>query len=401
MSRWLTILGLGEDGIEALPAASRALIESAELLIGGARHLAMVAESGAERLTWRRPLLDTVADIEARRGQRVVVLATGDPLCYGVGVTLARHFAMDEMAVIPAPSAFSLACARLGWPAAEAEGLTLHGRPLEIVRAYLAPGQKLLILANDGATPRAVAELLGAAGYGASPVVVFEHMGGARERRIEACARDWREDRTADFNTIAVDCTGDARAKRFFGVPGLPDHAFENDGQMTKHEVRALTLSALAPAPGALLWDVGAGCGSVAIEWMLCMRRAQAIAIEREAGRLATIARNAGALGVPGLQSVHGSAPDALASLPGPDAVFIGGGLSTANLVEVCWEALKPGGRLVANAVTLEGEAALLGWRERLGGALSRIAIARARPIGAFSGWRPLRPVTQLSARKP
>ncbi len=397
---WLTVVGLGEDGIEALPATARALVDGAEVLLGGKRHLAMIPENDAERLTWRIPLIDSIADIEAHRGKRFVVMATGDPMHYGIAVTLARHFSSDEMLILPSAGALSLACARLGWPVASVECLTLHGRPLETLRAYLAPEHKLVILSHDGTTPAAVAAELVEAGYGASGITVFEHMGGDRERRVQGTAESWGEEEIVDFNTIAVNCRGGSRTKRYFGAPGLRDRAFENDGQLTKREIRTLTISALAPSPGALLWDVGAGAGSVAIEWMLGARGAEAIAIEREAERIARIARNAAALGVPGLKPVHGEAPDTMELLPRPNAIFIGGSLNVPGMVETCWARLKPGGRLVANAVSLESEALLAKWREELGGNMVRINISRAKGVGTRTLWRPLTPVTQWAAIK-
>ena len=397
---WLAIIGLGEDGLDALPATLRALIDNAEILVGGERHLAMIPDSAAERLTWRTPLIDSMADIEAHRGRRVVVLATGDPMHYGIGVTLARHFAPEEMLILPTAGALSLVCARLRWPVAEIECLTLHGRPVEILRAYLAPGHRLVILSHDGTTPAAVAAELVAAGYGASEISVFEHMAGGKERRLDGHANVWPAEEIADLNSIAVICQGGSRAKRYFGAPGLRDRAFENDGQLTKREVRTLTVSALAPSPGALLWDIGAGAGSVAIEWMLGARGAEAIAIERDAERVARIARNAAALGVPGLKPVHGDAPDATELLPPPDAIFIGGGLTVPGMVETCWARLKPGGRLVVNAVSLESEALLSHWRAELGGNMVRINISRAKGVGTRTLWRPLTPVTQWAAIK-
>ena len=397
---WLTVIGLGEDGLEALPAATRALIDNAEVLLGGARHLAMIPENGAERLTWRIPLLDSMEDITAHRGKHVVVMATGDPMHYGIAVTLARHFSSEEMLVLPTAGALSLACARLGWAVATVECLTLHGRSLATLRAYLAPAHKLIILSHDGSTPVAVAAELCAAGYGASEITVFEHMGGDKERRIDGVAESWAQQDIADLNTIAVSCQGGSRAKRYFGAPGLRDGAFENDGQLTKREIRTMTISALAPAPGALLWDVGAGAGSVAIEWMLAVRGSQAIAIERDPVRFAQIARNAAALGVPGLQPFQGEAPDAIELLPPPEAIFIGGGLNVAGMIETCWARLKPGGRLVANAVSLESEALMTRWRDELGGTMVRINISRAKVVGAHTLWRPLTPVTQWAAIK-
>ncbi|MCH8154288.1 MAG: precorrin-6y C5,15-methyltransferase (decarboxylating) subunit CbiE [Proteobacteria bacterium] len=400
MTPWLAIVGLGEDGLPGLAPAARALLDNAEVLIGGTRHLDMVPDDGRERLTWPSPLGAIVEEIARRRGQRVCVLATGDPMHYGIGVTLAKAVPMDEMVVIPAPSAFSLACARLGWILSEVETLTLHGRPLALLHPAIQPGARLLLLSNDAATPDQVAELLRARGYGPSRMVVLEHMGGAKERRLDATAEAWQPGRVADFNTIAVDCLAGPDAALLPRTPGLPDEAFRHDGQMTKREVRAVTLSALQPVPGQLLWDLGAGSGSIAIEWMRSHPRCRAIAVERYAGRIALIAGNAAALGTPGLEIVEGEAPGALDGLEAPDAAFIGGGLRADGNFETCWDRLKPGGRLVANAVTVEGEQALARWRAELGGELIRIAVSRAGAIGPYTGWRPLMPVTQLRAVK-
>ncbi|MCH8809639.1 MAG: precorrin-6y C5,15-methyltransferase (decarboxylating) subunit CbiE [Proteobacteria bacterium] len=400
MTPWLAIVGLGEDGLPGLAPAARALLDNAEVLIGGTRHLDMVPDDGRERLTWPSPLGAIVEEIARRRGQRVCVLATGDPMHYGIGVTLAKAVPMDEMVIIPAPSAFSLACARLGWILSEVETLTLHGRPLELLHPAVQPGAKLLLLGNGAETPAEVAGLLRARGYGPSRIVVFEHMGGPRERRHEGRAEDWDAQGDApgiaEFNTVAVDCVAGPGAGLLPRSPGLPDDAFRHDGQMTKREVRAITLAALAPVPGQLLWDVGAGAGSVAIEWLRADPRCRAIAIEREADRIALIAGNAGALGVPGLEIVAGAAPAALDGLAPPDAVFLGGGLRTAGVFEAAWAALKPGGRLVANAVTIEGAAALARWYGEYDGELVRVAISRAGPVGGASVLRPMLPVTQL-----
>ena len=400
MSGWLTVVGLGEEGPAALAPAARALIEGAEVLVGGTRHLAMIPDGRARRLAWRTPLAETMDEIRALRNRRVVVLATGDPFCFGIGTALRRAFPEEEIVTIPAASAFSHARARLGWSAEESVGVTLHGRPLETIRAHLAPGQRLLVLSHDGTTPAAVAAELTAVGYGASSLTVFAHMGGPDEACVSGRADGWRAAQVADLNTIAVDCRADGRAKRFWGTPGLPDRAFENDGQLTKREIRLQTVSALDPRPGAMLWDVGAGAGSVAIEWLLSERTAQAVAVERDAARAARIARNAAALGVPRLKVQHGAAPEALELLPVPDAVFIGGGLAVGGLIETCWARLAPGGVLVANAVTVAGEAVLADWCTRHGGTLTRLAISRAKPVGRHLAWRPLMPVTQLALAK-
>jgi precorrin-6B C5,15-methyltransferase / cobalt-precorrin-6B C5,C15-methyltransferase len=398
---WLAVIGIGEDGIAGLAPAARALIETAEVLVGGARHLGMVPDYGAERIIWRRPLTATIDAIEARRGARVAVLASGDPMWYGIGVTLCRRFPREEMTILPQLCAFSLAASRLGWPLADCAAITVHGRPLDNLRLHLAPHRRILILSEDGGTPRAVAALLTELGWGPSRLTVLAHLGGSRETIISGEAYSWGDRRVPDLNTIAVVCIPGHRARALPRLAGLPDEAFEHDGQLTKREVRAATLAALAPLPTETLWDVGAGCGSIAIEWLRLGEDRSAIAIERDPTRAALIARNAAALGVPELRIVPGSAPEALESLPQPNAVFIGGGIGAAGLLSGAWESLPAGGRLVANVVTTDGEARLIDWHARHGGALTRIAVSRAEPVGPHQLWRPMATVTQLAAVKP
>jgi precorrin-6Y C5,15-methyltransferase (decarboxylating) len=324
---------------------------------------------------------------------------------YGAGAMLARHFPRDEMTILPYPGAFSLAAARLGWAMAECALVSLHARPLDALRLHLAAGRRILVLSEDGGTPAAVAGLLNHSGWGPSRLAVLEHLGGPAETAHEATAAEWGERRAADLNTIALECRAAPGTRGLSRLAGLPDEAFEHDGQLTKHETRAATLAALAPLPGETLWDVGAGCGSIAIEWLRAGTLLSAIAIERDAARAARIARNAAALGVPGLNIVHGPAPEALAGLPPPDAIFAGGGLADPALLPALWEKLRPGSRLVANVVSTEGERALLDWQALHGGALTRLAVSRAEPIGKPPGghhvWRPLMTVTQLAAVKP
>jgi precorrin-6Y C5,15-methyltransferase (decarboxylating) len=398
MTAWLSIVGIGADGLSGLTSAARAIIDTAEVLVGGTRHLGMV-DGKAERLTWETPLSRTVDAIAQRRGRRVVVLATGDPMWFGIGVTLARRFGRDEIAVLPHLSAFSLAASRLGWPLADVETVTLHGRPLDLLSLHLAPGARLLILSENGDTPAHVAAFLRDRGWGGSAVTVLENLGATDERCVRGVAAQWNAGPCSDLNTIAVDCVAEAGTRVIGRTPGLPDDAFAHDGQLTKREVRAATLCALIPLPGQLLWDVGAGCGSIGIEWMRAARGARAVAIEREPSRRALIARNAASLGVPKLRVVAGSAPQALSGLEPPDAVFIGGGLSD-DVIEACWSALKSAGRLAANAVTLAGETCLLAAHARRGGDLTRIAVSRADAIGNRTAWRPLMPVTQWSVTK-
>ena len=402
MTPWLSVVGIGADGIAGLAPAAGALIESAEVLVGGERHLRAVAEiaASARRLAWRQKLGDTITDIADLRGRRVVVLASGDPMWFGVGATLARHFASDEMHVVPAPGAFSLAAARLGWPLGEVDCLSAHGRSLDALRADIEPNARVLILSEDGSTPGRIAALLCDMGYGPSPMTVLEHMGSELERRTGDTAANWGDRRCASLNTVGIECVADAGARVLSRVPGLPDDAFVHDGQITKRAVRAATLGALSPLSGQVLWDVGAGCGSIAIEWLRAAPRGHAHAIEREPARVDLIARNSLALGVPQLQIVTGEAPGAFDDLDPPNAVFIGGGIAASGLISACWRSLKPGGRLVANAVTVDGEAALIAGHGQYGGALSRLAVSVAEPLGAQLAWRALRPVTQWQVMK-
>jgi precorrin-6Y C5,15-methyltransferase (decarboxylating) len=400
---WLHVIGIGADGLDGLSADQRRRVAEAEFLVGGARHLAMASGfSPAEQLTWEIPLERTVTRIRDARGRRVVVLATGDPMWFGIGVTLARAFAPGDYVISPSLSAFTLAASRLGWPLADTVCLTVHGRPIELILRHLLPDARLLILSENGETPAEVAALITTHGYGASLVTVLAELGGAEESRWDGAAADWSWASLPDLNTIAIICQPDRDASpRWSGVPGLPDRAFTHDGQLTKQPIRAATLAALAPLPGELLWDIGAGSGAIAIEWLRAARGTRAIAIERSTERGAMIRTNAASLGTPDLKVVQGSAPDALSDLPAPDAVFIGGGVTIEGVFEAAWAALKPGGRLVANVVTLEGEALLLARHGQLGGSLTRFSISRAEPVGPHQAWRPLMPVTQLLLEKP
>ena len=398
---WLSVVGIGDDGLASLSAAARAALEAGEVLVGGERHLEMVRGHPAQKLPWRHPLEATLDDLEAWRGRPVVVLASGDPMCFGIGELLLRRFPRGELRILPAPSVIALVCARLGWPWIEIEAVSLHARPLGLLHRHLAPGARLVVLSEDGQTPDQVAALLAGRGFGPSRIWVFEHLGGPGERVTETTVSGWRPAAFQALNTLAIACAAGPGASVQASVPGLPDDAFRSDGMLTKREVRAATLARLMPLPGQRLWDVGAGSGAIAIEWLRSARRGCAVAIERDAGRCASIRENALALGTPELEVRHASAPACLGELAAPDAVFVGGGITAPGLLETCWQALRQGGRLVANVVTLEGERALLDWQARHGGELVRIAVARVEPVGGYQGWRPALPVTQLAAHKP
>jgi precorrin-6B C5,15-methyltransferase / cobalt-precorrin-6B C5,C15-methyltransferase len=400
---WLTIVGIGEDGWEGLSTEAKRAIESADLLYGGARHLAHVHVGDATKIAWPSPMAPAVQEILSKhRGQRrVSVLASGDPMLYGVGVTLTRELSRAEFRVIPQVSSFSLACARMGWAVAETSLVSLINRPIEQVQRYLYPGQQVVIYSEDGATPSIVAQMLTDHGYGSSRLNVFENLGGFSEKSREKVARSWQTERCGDLNLIALTCVADAGVEPLSLVPGLPEDVFETDGQMTKREVRAVTLARLAPSPGQQLWDVGAGTGTVGIEWMRAHTSCSCIAFEEREDRAIRILTNAKRLGVPAMKVVVGTAPATFKGLAAPDAIFIGGGLTTEHMFEECWDRLVSGGRLVANAVTIESEATLAARHKQYGGELVRMQIARAEPIGGALGWRSLMPITQWAVVKP
>lgn len=350
---------------------------------------------------WPSPFDRAVTEVMEQRSRQVCVLASGDPFFHGVGVALARHVDPAEFLALPAPSSFSLAAARLGWSHSDTALLSLHGRPLDLIRPHLHPGARILALTSGGEGPSAVAKLLNELGFGRSRMTVLEALGGARERIRSCRAAGFDLGAVDPLNVVALELEADAGARILARAPGLADDLFEHDGQITKREIRAVTLSSLSPRRGETLWDIGAGSGSVAIEWLLADPSLQAVAFERRADRAARIARNAAAFGVPDLQIVTGDAPAALAGLEPPHAIFVGGGASDRAVLDAAAAALRPGGRLVVNAVTLEAEAELLARYAAQGGDLSRIALTRAGTIGGKTGWRPAMPVTQWSWTKP
>lgn len=395
---WLHIVGMGEDGLDSLMPATRAVVEAAEVIIASERLHARAPGLAGHRLRWPSPFDDLIATIKSQRGRRVVVLATGDPLWFSVGARIGRGINPDEICYHPQLSAFQMSAARLGWSLADTELLTAHGRAPEQILPFIGPAARILLLTKDASTPAMVAKMLCDRGYGDSTMHALAHLGGAAETRIDGIAKGWAAD-VPDFHTLGICCVAGPDAQVLTRAAGLSDDLFVHDGKMTKREVRAMTLARLMPRRGALLWDVGAGCGSVGIEWMRAARDARAIGIEPLAERRDMAARNALALGVPKLRLIEGRAPEALDNLEQPDAVFIGGGLSAA-VADAALAALKPHGWLVANAVTLESEAVLLALHARLGGDLTRIRVERARPVGPYTGWQPFMPVTQWAVQR-
>ena len=401
MSKWLTITGMGEDGWEGLSARARHAIETAEVVVGSERLISFLPGISAERHLWPQPFSEVIDRIRPLAGRRTVILATGDPLNYGVARKLMEFIPFAEMEIIPHLSAFALAAARVGWSLPDCDTLTLHGRHAAHIEPFIQPDVRLLVLTADHTTIGEVARRLTARGFGASEVTVLENMGGERERQSRFTAANPPAERYSDLNTLAIRCIASHDAKILSRLGGLPDEAFEHDGQLTKREVRAATLAALAPTPEKLLWDIGAGCGSISIEWMRAARGCEAIAFEHDEKRLAMIAANADALGTPRLKVVAGEAPATLQGHTAPDAVFIGGGIWISGVFDTAWQALKPGGSLVANVVTIEGELHLYDLQEKHGGDIVRMEISNLTSVGRLRALRPRMAVTQWRARKP
>ncbi|MEV0702352.1 precorrin-6y C5,15-methyltransferase (decarboxylating) subunit CbiE [Saccharopolyspora sp. NPDC050389] len=395
------VVGIGADGAAGLSPHAQDIVNSADVLLGSSRQLDLVPEANGQRVSWPTPMLPALPGLLAEHADRsICVLASGDPMFYGIGATLVKLLGRDRVRIVAHPSSLSLACARMGWPLQETAVVSLVGRPVELLHPRVQPGNRLLVLSSDGSTADDVAALLRARGYGPSNMTVLSELGGAQEERMSSTADGWDRPVVSPLNVIAIECRPAPDAMPLPSTPGLPDDAFEHDGQLTKRDVRAITLARLAPTPGQLLWDVGAGAGSIAIEWMRSDPSSRAIAIEHHEDRARRIATNASALGVPGLQVVTGAAPRALDGLDEPDAIFIGGGGTAPGVLEACWAALRRGGRLVVNAVTLELEVLVTDWYGRHGGELVRISVERAAPIGGYTGWRPAMPVTQWAVSK-
>ncbi|WP_344236591.1 precorrin-6y C5,15-methyltransferase (decarboxylating) subunit CbiE [Kribbella hippodromi] len=447
----ITVVGIGADGWPGLTEDARTAIHNAQVLLGSTRQLALLPthdSSDVVQVAWPSPLSEALPRLlKEHTGKRICVLASGDPTYHGIGTTLVRLLGPDAVHVIPHPSSVSLACARLGWPQDQIQVVSLVKNPVEHLHPHLAPDRRILVLSRNAQTPAEVAHLLTARGYGASQLTILEQLAAPTERIRTTPATNWPTpnsstpsapvsatpdsaarsvpvsasadsatpsapdptagDRTAlpagwsgpvdPLNVIAIHTPADAPV--LSTSPGLPDDTYESDGQLTKREVRAVTLSRLAPVPGQLLWDIGGGAGSIAIEWSRHHPSCRAIAIERDPARADRLARNATNLGVP-VSIVQGPAPDALANLEPPHAIFIGGGATAPGMIEACWTALRPGGRLVTNGVTLETDALITQWHKQYGGDLIRLEVHRAAPLGTMTAWRPSLPVTIWNVTK-
>jgi precorrin-6Y C5,15-methyltransferase (decarboxylating) len=396
----VTVVGVGADGWPGLSPTARDAIERAQVLMGSIRQLDLVPTVGADRIAWPSPLSESLPGLLAAHGdRRICVLASGDPTFHGIGTTLTRLLGTAAVRIIPHPSSVSLACARLGWAQDQVQVVSLVGHPLERLQPHVQPDRRLVVLSCGAQTPREIAAALTERGYGQSELTVLERLGAQDERIRAATASAWGETEADPLNVVAVRCRAETAAALLPTSPGLPDDAFENDGQLTKREVRAVTLSRLAPVPGQLLWDVGAGAGSIAIEWLRHHPSCRAVAIEQDPDRAKRLVRNATNLGV-SVGLVIGEAPAALAELEAPAAIFVGGGATAPGMIEICWDALLPGGRLVINAVTVETEAVVARWYAELGGDLVRLSVQRAAPVGGMTGWRAAMPVTIWSVTK-
>jgi precorrin-6Y C5,15-methyltransferase (decarboxylating) len=401
----IIVIGIGEEGLDGMAIASRQLIERADILVGGMRHLSKVSIGSEMRVDWSNGIKEALVIIEKNHKKSVVVLASGDPLNFGIGKNIIQRFGVDSVKIIPAPGAFSLAAARMGWALPDVNCLTVHGRAISSVSLHLIEGERLLILSRDGATPAELAALLASKGFGPSEITVLANMGGD-ETRLKGIAEEWDHELGSDLNTIAVLCRTKKNCEKlsWSRASGLPDDAFEHDGQITKREVRAATIARLAPLPRRVLWDVGAGSGSIGIEWLRCEPSAKVIAIESDLKRVARIEQNAKNLGVPNLEVIQGEAPEILSNITiSPDVIFVGGGISVKGLLEACWSFLPIGGRLVANGVTAEAEQSLLQFRKKHDGDLVRLSISRSNKIGkvgGYSAFKPMMAVTQLITEK-
>ena len=397
MNKWLTIVGMGEDGWEGLSNRARLAIKATDIIVGSTRLLNLLPNIKAERHEWPQPFSAVVERIKPLIGRNTVILATGDPMNYGVARKLMEFIPFAEMTIIPHLSAFSLAASRLGWSLPDCDTLTLHGRPAANLEAFIQPDTKLIVLTADASTIPEIARRLEVRSFGQSHITVLENLGSEHERVSPyAPHTDY-----SDLNTVAIHCIASLNAKIWSRLAGLPDEAFIHDGQLTKREVRAATLAALAPAPDHLLWDIGAGCGSVSIEWMRSTRGCEAIAFEHNADRLNMIAQNIDALGTPRLKVIAGKAPESFANMPAPHAIFIGGGVGVPGVFEAAWEKLRPAGRLVANVVTIEGEMHLYDLQEKHGGDLVKIEISNLASVGPYRAMKPRMAVTQWRVQKP
>lgn len=407
---WLSIIGMGADGPDSLSAKARQKLDEAEILVSSTRLFAMIAQDDRPRITWQSPFADTLHAIAAQRPRKIAVIATGDPLCYGVGNWLLTRFSLDEMVIIPGVSAFALACARMGWPQHKVVLHTLHGRDDKSIRSVFAPQQKIIVLSEDATTPKTVCAHLVELGYERSKVSVLTHLNGERENRFDVIASDGADFFDSEFeanedfnlNTLAIDCVAGSGAKVVSSAPGLPDELFSQFRKMTKRELRALAISRLAPLPGDIMWDVGAGSASVAVEFLRLAPGGAAYTFDIDAEAQAHQRENANRFALSGLHAGYQTEmPLQLgdSDCPRPNAIFMGGGISR-DKIDAALRFLLPGGRFVCHAVTIESEADLFAAQRKHGGSLSRISVARLQSLGSVHGFKPAMTITQWAWQK-
>jgi len=386
----IVVVGIGADGMAGLSEESRLELLSATVIYGSQRQLDLLDGTvRAPRHGWPSPMMPALQSLlDDNPPGAVHVVASGDPLLHGIGTTLIRLHGAEKVRVLPHVSSVTLACARMGWTAQDTDVISLVTAP---VHTAVRRGGQAVVLSRNTATPAELARLLVETGRGSSEFTVLEQLGSANEQVRSRAADAWAAappDNVDDLNVIAIRYLPDERIAHT-----LPDGVFRHDGQITKQGIRAVTLAALAPRSGELLWDVGAGSGSIAIEWCRSAPGCRAVAFEADPGRRERITANAHAFGVD--LDIRDRAPDDFDAAPSPDVIFIGGGLTAPGLVAACLERLPAGGRLVVNAVTVESEALLAEWHSRLGGELRRFQHYRGEPLGGFTGWRPAMPITQ------
>lgn len=398
---WLTIIGIGDDGWNGLSCRQQESIAAAQHIFGGERHLGFLPSQFKDKTKkWPSPFIKGIDEVLALKGQNVVVLASGDPMFFGAGATFLRKLPIDDVRVLPHPSSFSLAAARLGWALQDVACLSVHGRPIRSVIGYLQPNSYLIILSENKNSPSALAKLLQEKGFGASRLTVMEHLNGPKERIRSQQADQYSLDDCEDLNLVAIHCLANNEKAGYPCCSGLADEMFLNDGQLTKQDIRAVTMAHLAPKCGEVLWDVGAGCGSISVEWVRAAKGARAYAVEKNAKRQEFILKNADHFGVIGVQLIRGEAPSVLGDIEKPDAIFIGGGFTHPNLFDYCWDSLKAGGRLVVNAVTLETVALLQKKAAKINARLIQLSLSEALPLGNFHVWRSALPITMMIAHK-
>ena len=402
----ISIVGICESGIDSLEPSARKRVRGANVLVGSKRHLQLVPKRiGQTHLLWRANFSQVLPLLrKPKPGERIVILSTGDPLWFGIAERLIKTLGPKAIEIFPNVNAFSLAAARLSWGLSDpmVRTISIHSQPFSAINKEIISGHRLLILSKDGDSPKQIATLLMERGFGESKIAVLEHMGGNKERRVNGTASDnWKKYSFSNLNILAVDCKASTQAVQWSLNPGLPEKAYIHDGKITKRVIRAVTISALEPMPGHVLWDVGSGSGSIAIEWLRSCSSVKAVAIERDKKQLSRIKLNSETLGTPHLKIVEGQAPKIFLKIKeNPQKIFIGGGISSPKIINECIERLLPTGLIIANSVTIESKQKLLRLWKKYGGDLTTLATSSANSIGRYNAFRPAMEVMQWRWQK-